>query len=255
MPLEKELAIAKDIARKASSIMLEYFDGEQRMESKADNSPVTIADTMINRLVIEELQKDFNDVIIGEEESTGEYGMGRRWICDPIDGTKAYTWGVPTAMFSLALAVDGVPVLGVAYDPFLDRMYEARKGSGSFCNGTKLSVSSKGIAEGYTAISSSVYKIVHKPEAVLALEQKGAQLSSFSGAVYKMCLVARGRMLGYADPKLNAHDIAASHVIVEEAGGRVTDIHGQTLDYSKPITSAILSNGVIHEDLIECYKD
>jgi fructose-1,6-bisphosphatase/inositol monophosphatase family enzyme len=86
-----ELAVAKSIARQAGALMLRYFDGDDKQtERKRDNSPVTIADKEINRLVIDELQKHFSDGIIGEEESTAEYGTGRRWICDPIDGTKGY---------------------------------------------------------------------------------------------------------------------------------------------------------------------
>src|SRR3990170_3369867 len=75
--------------------------------SKKENSQVTIADKLINSLVIERLVTEFpNDGVIGEEESNTEYGAGRKWFCDPIDGTNAYIWGVPTAMFSLALVVD-----------------------------------------------------------------------------------------------------------------------------------------------------
>ena len=94
--------------------MRQYFDIDQEGEWKDDGTPVTIADTAINRLVIERIVEAFpEDGVIGEEESNTEYGMGRKWFCDPIDGTKAYTWGVATAMFSLGLVVDGVPVAGV----------------------------------------------------------------------------------------------------------------------------------------------
>src|SRR3989338_7401931 len=156
----KELTVAKDIARRAGAIMLRYFRVDNSEERKADGSPVTIADKAINRMVIEELEKNFADVVIGEEESTGEYGAGRRWICDPIDGTKAYVWGVPTAMFSLGLAVDGVPTLGVAYDPFLDTMYEAVRGNGSYCNGKPIHVSQKKLSEGYLATTRTPQKTI-----------------------------------------------------------------------------------------------
>ena|SRR3989344_2868092 len=142
----KELAAARGIAQKAGVIMRTYFEeSDLLVERKEDDSPLTKADLEINQLVIRELNGEFDDGIVGEEESTAEYGMGRRWICDPIDGTRAFTWGVPTAMFSLGLAVDGVPVVGVAYDPFLDRLYEAAQGRGSYCNGISMHVSSKGI--------------------------------------------------------------------------------------------------------------
>lgn len=108
--MKRELEVAKSIALKAGEVMRQYFyDGQQKV-IKDDGTPLTIADTTINRMVIEKLAKEFpEDGTIGEEESTTDYGQGRKWICDPIDGTKAYTWGVPTAMFSLALVVDGAP--------------------------------------------------------------------------------------------------------------------------------------------------
>lgn len=251
-PYHKELEVAKGIAKQAGKVMLQYFDGDQQLELKADTSFVTVADKTINRLVIEEMAKHFDDVVIGEEESTGEYGMGRRWLCDPIDGTKAYVWGVPTAMFSLGLVVDGVPVLGVAYDPFLDRLYEAVAGQGSFCNGGALRVSHMGLKGGIVAVTSSIEKIKSRVGMFDYLIERGASLASFSGAVSKSCLLARGKFVGYFEKGVNAHDMAAVHVIVEEAGGKVTAVDGSSLDYSKPFRGAIVSNGVVHEELIEC---
>jgi len=246
---EKELRVAKDIAKQAGVIMLKYFDGDQQVGKKEDNSMVTIADKEINRLVIEELSEHFNDVIIGEEESTGEYGMGRRWLCDPIDGTKGFVWGVPTAMFSLGLVVDGIPVLGVAYDPFLNRLYEAVTGQGSYCNGAPLHVSNKELKDGIVAVTRSIGSIMERPSYLSYLFKKGARMATFSGAVYKSCLVARGKFVGYLEAGVNAHDMAAAHVIVKESGGKVTGHDGKELDYSKPFKGAIVSNGIIHDDL------
>lgn len=247
-----ELKAAKQIAKKAGVIMLEYFDGDQQKEMKKDGSLVTVADTLINSMVIKELAKTFpNDIVIGEEESTGDYGMGRRWFCDPIDGTKAYTWGTPTAMFSLGLIVDSRPVMGVTYDPFLNRMYWATKGQGAFCNDVPLHVSNLSLKEGMLAISSSAKEIRYDMPYLDTVIAQGVQTASFSGAVYKMALVARGRMAGYIEEKVNAHDTAASHIIITEAGGKVTDLHGNEYDYSKPFRGTIVSNGITHDELVK----
>lgn len=255
----KELAAAKNIARQAGAIMRTYFKNGVLVERKADDSPVTAADIEINRLVIVELSKQFNDPIIGEEESTGEYGMGRRWICDPIDGTKAFIWGVPTAMFSLGLVVDGVPVMGVAYDPFLDHMYEATAGQGSYCDGKPLHVSPNGLPGEYVTVSSSVVeKILNDPlqaAFITNLLHKNARLACFSGSVYKSCLVARGKFVGYVEKGVSAHDLAAVEVIVKEAGGMLTDFEGKQLNYSRPFKGAIISNGKVHGELIKCVQD
>lgn len=249
--MDKELRVAKEIALKAGEIMRRYFYADQEKVIKDDGTPLTIADTTINRMVIEELAKEFpEDGVIGEEESTTSYGMGRKWFCDPIDGTKAYTWGVPTAMFSLGLVVDGAPKAGVAYDPFLDLMYFAEAGKGVFCNDQPIHVSDQSLTEGTVAITSGAKEIRQNHPYLNRLIDSAGSTAVFSGAVYKSCLVARGKFVGYALPFLNAHDMAAVHVIIEEAGGKVTDLIGNPLDYSKPLKGAVASNSTAHDELV-----
>jgi myo-inositol-1(or 4)-monophosphatase len=258
MDYQRELQVAKDIALKAGAIMLEYFDGEQGLEHKEEitgATEVTIADKKINSLVIKELSRHFNDGIIGEEESTDSYGMGRRWICDPIDGTKAFVIGVPTAMFSLGLAVDGKAVLGVAYDPFQDKLFWGIYGQGSYCNGRKLSVSKENVDGSYIEVSSNVAKLLRKPKLFQNLIDAGGKLDLVYGAVYKSCLVAEGKVAGYLEAEVNPHDIAAVHVIVEEAGGKITRYDGSKVEYLKPFRGAILSNGVSHDKILDCINN
>lgn len=248
---QDELAFAVSVAENAGKIMLKYFDGGQQQEIKADGSPVTIADKQINSLVIAELKQSFpNDGLIGEEESTTDYGTGRKWFCDPIDGTIAYTHGVPTSMFSLGLVEAGRPRLGVVYDPYLDRMYTATKAGGSFCNHQRLAVSADTLDKGVVAITSDVRKIVNGLEHVKALAATNAYLATFSGAIYKATLVARGRFVGYIEKGVSAHDMAAVELIVEESGGKVTGIDGNELDYTQPFKGAVVSNGVVHDELV-----
>jgi fructose-1,6-bisphosphatase/inositol monophosphatase family enzyme len=153
--MEEYLEFAKGLAKQAGQIMLDYFDGDQQVEIKADNSPVTIADKTINDLVINEIAKAYPDHgVVGEEASTDKQDQEYVWFCDPVDGTKAFTWGLPTAMFSLALVTKGRPVMGVAYDPFLKRMFTAVKGQGAFCNGEKISVSSLDLYTGVRAATA-----------------------------------------------------------------------------------------------------
>jgi fructose-1,6-bisphosphatase/inositol monophosphatase family enzyme len=255
----KELALAKAIALKAGKVMMKYYDIDQQPKVKIDNSMVTIADIEINDLVIKELKKAFpKDGVIGEEKSTSDYGMGRKWFCDPIDGTAGYIWGTPTAMFSLALVVDGQSVVGVAYDPFQKRMYYAVRGNGAFCNGKKIRVSDKKLSEGILAVTGGA-AVIDKPKYFSMLRENGTRLAAFSGLVHKGVLVARGRLVGFIEHtgkrlSPSAHDIAALHVIVEEAGGRITDLDGNEITYSKPIKGEFLiSNNVIHEDLLKNY--
>jgi fructose-1,6-bisphosphatase/inositol monophosphatase family enzyme len=250
---ETELSFAIETARKAGETMRQYFDGGQQREIKEDGSPVTVADKLINHFVIEALAHHLpNDGLIGEEESTTEYGSGRKWFCDPIDGTIAYTWGVPTSMFSLGLVEDGVPVLGVVYDPYLDRMYHGIKGQGSFCNDQPLHVSDGELDGNIVAITSDIRKAASGQIPYLkGLTDSNAYLACFSGAVYKATLVARGRFVGYVEHGVNGHDMAAVQVIVEEAGGKITAMDGSPLDYTRPFKGAVTSNGIVHDELVQ----
>lgn len=251
---DKELQVAKNVAYLAGKIMLEYFDGDLQKEHKDDGTDVTIADKKINSMAIEELTKHFDYGIVGEEESTAEYGDGYRWFCDPIDGTKAFVMGVPTSMFSLGLVIDGQPVLGVAYSPFLDKLYYGVKGQGSFCNGSKIHVSKDGLKGHFVAVNSKLDDIVDNPSYVKKLLDSGARPHSICGAVYNGCLVASGRFVGYSEPRTHAHDVAAIQVIIEEAGGKVTGPDGKSFDYTKPFRGLVASNGVVHEEILRALK-
>lgn len=249
---KKELLVAKKIAYASGRVMRRYFlANDQGKEIKKDNSLVTVADKKINSLVIKEISRNFDDGVIGEEKSSTKYGMGRRWFCDPIDGTKAFVWGTPTAMFSLALVVDGKPVLGVAYDPFLDMLYEAVQGCGSYCNRKRIHVSDKGLSGEHVAVTSSLRKVLKNFRPISSLIREGVRVATFSGAVYKACLVARGKFVGYFEAGVNAHDMAAVHVIVKEAGGKCTRYDGTEPDYSAPFKSAVISNRKVHKKLVE----
>lgn len=256
----KELEVAKAIAKEAGEIALKYFDTDQQVESKADKSSVTIADKEINSFVIQKLGEAFpEDGVVGEEESTAGYGMGRKWICDPIDGTAGYIWGTPTSMFSLALVVDGKPVIGVAFDPFMQNMYVGEKNQPSICinrEGQKkpIHVSEKTLANGIMGVHGNVKAMMKAPYFPRLSETK-CKMAIYSGLVHKACLIAKGRLVGFIMDGANPHDVAASHLIIEGAGGKMTALDGSELDYSRPFKSAIASNGIIHDELIAIYKE
>jgi fructose-1,6-bisphosphatase/inositol monophosphatase family enzyme len=131
-------------------------------------------------------------------------------------------------------------------------MYTGIKGEKSFCNEKTLKASDKNLENGIVAITGSV-KAIPDTKYYPKMKQDNVRMATFSGAVYKSCLVAKGKFVGYIET-VNAHDIAAIHVIVENAGGKVTAIDGSTLDYSKPFKGAVISNGVVHEKLIKYCK-
>ena len=247
--MQEQLEFAVGVAKDAGKTILEYFDGEQEVEFKHDNSPVTIADKQINEFVIQQIANKYpNHGVLGEEASTDRVDQEYVWFCDPIDGTKAFTWGLPTAVFSLALITKGRPALGVVYDPFLDYTYTAVDGQGSFRNDERLAVSDLDLESGIFGGTGEHRKL--SSEFFKELGERGVHLAFFSGYVYKCCLVARGRITGVVEAAVGPHDIAAAELIVSEAGGRVTSMTGEELDYSKPFKGAIVSNGVVHDELV-----
>lgn len=236
--------------------MRAYFNAaEKGIQTKADMSPVTLVDKQINQMLIDEVADHFPDHgVLGEEASTVTDKHDSVWVCDPVDGTLPFIIGLPTAMFSLAFVYKGEPLIGVAYDPFLDRMFVAIKGQGAKLNGHSIHVDSGGMKGARIAGPTGVNTLLRSQELYNDLQARGAHVTAFPGNVYKCTLLAEGRMHGRIFSGHTAHDIAALKVIVEEAGGRVTDLDGNEQRYDRPIRGAIVSNGVIHDQLLEAVR-
>lgn len=241
------------LARKAGIIMRKYFFAtDQGLQYKSDNSPVTNADTEVNEIIIKEIEKVFpNHGVLAEERSTLNDTHKDVWVCDPVDGTKAFIWGVPTAMFSLAYVKDGEALVGIVYDPFLDRMYTAVKGKKAFCNDLPLKVSSNHLSGSLFGGGSSSRQFQKWQAFYEHLEANGVHVMWFSGAVYKMMLVASGKSIGYVEEQINTHDFAAAKVIVEEAGGKVTLLDGTEPRLDRLNKGALITNGVVHKEILE----
>jgi len=252
MSLEQYQKFGVNLAREAGILMRRYFfDADPGTTYKADKSPLTKADTEINELVISMVGREFPDHgVLAEERSTMTSAHNEIWVCDPVDGTKAFTWGLPTAMFSLAYVKDGEALVGIVYDPFLERMYTAMKGKGALCNGSSLKVSDGGLRNSFYGGGSARSQFKQWNKFYDEVEARGARIMCFSGAVYKMMLVASGKSVGYAERELNSHDIAAAKVIVEEAGGKVTLLDGSGPKLNRLNKGALVSNGKVHDDLL-----
>lgn len=254
MAYEKELAFAKKMAHEAGEVMRKYYRIDQQVEFKSDHehSPVTIADTEINDLLIRRVQELFpDDGVLGEEASWNP-DRDRVWVCDPIDGTSAYIIKMPMSMFSLALVVGGQPVVAVAYNPWIDDMYTAVVDQGAYRNEAPIHVSSKGWGEGthITGTRGRIYRGVKEH----LTNVPNVYAYDVLGGVFKGCLVAEGAVEAWVFEHEGAHDVAATKLIVKEAGGKVTDIDGNEQRYDKPINGALLTNGHVHDELLNIIK-
>lgn len=252
---QHELAIAKQLAKEAGDIMLKYFNSAASNPTiKSDRTIVTKADTEINERVIAVLARETPDYSVwGEEQSAFVEGAAYTWVCDPVDGTMPFAKGMPISTFSLALVdAEGRSVVGVVYDPFQDRLFEAVKGQGAFLNGAKIQVSDLASLDG--AYIDEELWINHEEEVIFdspkdILNKKGAKVTAQCSAVMTGCFVAKGSYEAMLFGQGKPEDIAALAVIVTEAGGRVTDLFGNEQRYDTNITGAIVSNGRIHDDL------
>lgn len=253
------LEFAKQLAREAGEIMHKYFGKNPETEFKEDETIVTVADKEINRLVIEKVQERYPEHSIDGEEESHKQESDYVWVCDPIDGTNPFAMELPVSIFSLALAVDGKPMLGVIYDPFGDKLYSAAEGAGAFLNDEPINVSKDGFGSkarmNFDWWPDAEYDIL-APLQKLSKEQNVYLLSPGS-TTHMAALVARGEFVSsvFAGTKGKNVDIAAAKVIVEEAGGRVTDLFGNEQRYDQDIKGAIVSNGVVHDQIVEYLKE
>jgi len=235
-----DLDLALRLADAADAISLPRYRTELVIETKPDLTPVTEADRAveaeIRRLLASERP---NDAILGEEGGAAGSGA-RRWIVDPIDGTRNYSRGIPVWATLIALEVDGTVQIGVVAAPALHGRWWAERGSGALANGEPMHVSAIGRVE--EAVLSFSIETKVPPLARDAWHVRGL------GDFWAHMLVAEGAVDGAVDADgLSEWDLAAVQVIVEEAGGRFSDAAGESRIDSG---SAITSNGLLHDELL-----
>jgi myo-inositol-1(or 4)-monophosphatase len=179
------------------------------------------------------------------------------WVCDPIDGTMPYSNGLPIFTFSIALVDQetGLPVLGLVNDPIMKNMYWAYKGSGAFRNGEKIHIlSHDDFKNSYMSIDGSRLQEFSGLKVNELLREKGVKLMKLLSFVYGAIQVANGKFVGSVFFGEYAHDVAALKIIVEEAGGKVTDLNGEERRYDEKGLGCIVSNGVLHNEIVDVLR-
>ncbi len=254
---QKYLLYAENLAHQAADIMKQYYRSDYKKELKNDKSLVTVADLEINKMVIKKIKYDFPEHGVLGEEETWQADRKNLWVCDPIDSTASFIVHMPTFTFALAYVVNGVPLVAVAYNPMTDEMYSAVKNEGAMLNGSAIHVSTRDWGYELRLLrkaSPLQLNVLDKGEVATELDSKGISLVANHGAVWSGALIAGGSADGYIYEGSSSHDVAAIKLIVEEAGGKVTDIDGGEQLYDRSINGAVVSNGIIHEKLIEQVK-
>jgi myo-inositol-1(or 4)-monophosphatase len=234
--------------------LMRFFNGDFKITNKEGiNNPVTEADHASEKAIFDVIKNDFPDHFILSEEA-GEIVMDSsyKWIIDPIDGTINFANGIPICCISIGLEHNGKIIMGAVYNPLMNEFFIAEKGKGATLNDKNISVSNKTAVVNSCLVTGFPYTYLDAPNGPLQvfekLIRKGVPVRRLGSAAIDLCWVACGRFDGFYEHKLQAWDSAAGFLMVEEAGGKVTDFAGEYYSVYQP--HILASNGKIHGELL-----
>jgi histidinol-phosphatase len=247
--LEALRDFATELAWEAGKLTLRYFQTDFVTETKADDSPVTIADRSAERLMREMIEARFpNHSILGEEEGETRPGATYRWILDPIDGTKTFIHGVPMYAVLVGLERDGVPVVGAVNIPGTNELLSAAEGLGCTWNGRRARVSSVDkLKDSLLLCTDTVNMAKQGRGAAFERMAAAAKMTRSWGDAYGYVLVATGRAEVMMDPIMSIWDCAPLLTVLQEAGGTFTDWQGNATIQAG---ESIATNGLVLEELL-----
>src|SRR6201981_94621 len=248
------------IAREAGALLMPYFHQGLKIEYKGDADLVTAADRASEALIRERVSKQFpSHDVMGEEQGLNDRGSEYRWYVDPLDGTTNFAHGFPVFAVSMALERrsenEQVRIAGIVYDPTRDELFSAEKGKGAQLNGKPIQVSKiSQLKECLVATGFPSHKRHKNPNIFfyhqITLRTHGVRRAG--SAALDLCCVACGRFDGFWEFNLNPWDTAAGVLIVQEAGGKVTDMHGGPFQLNSRETLA--SNKLVHSLLVNEFE-
>jgi myo-inositol-1(or 4)-monophosphatase len=230
-----------------------FFNGKFAISHKEGiNNLVTEADHASDKAIREVIKTAYPDHGIVSEESDEKFSDSEyKWIIDPIDGTVNFANGIPICCVSIGLEFKGSMFMGAVFNPILNEFYFAEKGKGATLNGNPISVSNKTEVSSSCLVTGFPYTYLDHPNGPLEvfskLIRKGIPVRRLGSAAIDLCWVAAGRFDGFYEHELHAWDSAAGFLIVEEAGGKVTDLNNDAYSPFQP--GIIATNGKIHDEL------
>ena len=246
----------EDLLIGAGKILLAGLGTNYRIEKKGIRNPVTEIDRKSEKYIVDKILKNYPDhSIITEEELSVERG-GNYWIIDPLDGTCNFSHGIPHFCISIAYLEEGEIKFGGIYEPCRDEIFLAEKGMGATLNGEKISVSARDklidsmLATGFAYNRNEVSdtNVDNFNNFIMGVED----IRRMGSAALDLAYVAAGRYDGFWELYLNPWDVAAGILLIEEAGGKVTNIFGEPYKFGEKLIVA--SNGIIHEDMLEILR-
>lgn len=243
---------AQRFAQEAGALLLQYYGRLTGYERKGAIDLVTDADRASERLLVSRIAAAFPmDAVLAEEGAGRDGDSGWEWVLDPLDGTTNFVHGFPFFVVSIGIRYRGTRHIGVCYGPVMDELYAAERGGGATLNGAPIHVSTADCLSDSLVATGFPYNRREIVETLLPKVERAVRTAQgirrCGAAAYDQCLLAAGRLDGYFEQGLNPWDVAAGTVIIEEAGGLVTDYQGAPFDLFGP--SLLASNGRIHDEL------
>jgi len=257
MNLEKELDLAKEAALNAGKILKELYLKPHQIIHKGEIDLVTEADIASEKTIKEILNKSVIAPILAEESTDIKLTQNKTmWIVDPLDGTTNFAHGFPWFCVSIALWDKDNPLIGVIYLPIFNECFWAVKGLGAFLNGKKIEVSDTSLLNSALLATGFPYDVRKYPDKVIAALKdmivKCQGIRRAGAAAIDMAYVACGRLDGFWEIKLKPWDTAAGLLLIQEAGGKVTDFSNNK--YNPWIKEVLASNNKIHKEMVDVLK-
>jgi myo-inositol-1(or 4)-monophosphatase len=253
LPMLKNTLI--EAARAGAAEIVRFFNTDFKITNKEGiNNPVTEADHASEKAIMEIIKKNYPDhYILSEEAGKIVQDSTYKWIIDPIDGTINFAHGIPLNCVSIAIEHEGEMIMGAVYNPHLREFYFAERGKGALLNDKPIRVSTEPEVIKACLVTGFPYTYLDMANGPLEIFErfirKGVPVRRLGSAAIDLCWVAAGRFDGFYEHKLETWDSSAGYLIVEEAGGKVTDFKG---DKYSPYQHRILAtNGKIHEEMLE----
>lgn len=247
----------KQIALEAGKIVKEGYSSHKEVSHKGVVDLVTEYDVKTEAFIIDQLKKAFPDhTLVGEESHQGSFHYDKAIYIDPIDGTTNFVHGIPHLAISLGVWEEGKPTLAVVYNPILEELFWAVQGEGAYCNGRRLGVSTQSelqnalIATGfpYAKVNAGIeyHWVINCMTNLLPHIQDIRRLGA---AAVDLCYLAQGKVEAFYEIDLKPWDVAAGILIVQEAGGQISNVDNQPFDFDDK--SIVASNGKVHQHLLK----
>lgn len=243
-----------EAVRAGASEVQRFFNNDFKISYKEGvNNPVTEADHAAEKAIMAVIKNQYPDhYILSEEAGKIIQDSAYKWIIDPIDGTINFSKGIPLNCVSIGIEHNNEMIMGAVFNPHLNELFFAEKGKGAVLNEKTIAVSDEPSVLKSCLVTGFPYTYLDSPNGPLdvfdRLIRKGVPVRRLGSAAIDLCWVACGRFDGFYEHKLEAWDSSAGYLIVEEAGGKVTDLKGNK--FSPYQHGIVATNGKIHEEML-----